>query len=215
MSIRAKAVSVSLFFLVCSIVICAPTGAQDQPRTRIMVVPYIGDKVQFQSFRGIIETKIDRLKEDFPPKYAYTRDLHLEDAETKPSDFEGFWRETGSLAILSGIVFPQQQRSYVKSTFYLYDLKGNLGSNSVTLDLAIEPEEYGATRDTHSIVTLYALAMDAKRLGSSPDVVSRFLSRAYEISTSLPSSARKGDIVRVIDAIKREADSLRTQGGQP
>ena len=215
MSTRVKSVFVSLCFLACSIVLCAHTGAQDQPRTRIMVVPYIGDKEQFQSFRGIIETKIDRLKEDFPPKYAYTRDIHLEDAEKKPSDFEGFWRETGSLAILSGIVFPQNQKSYVNSTFYLYDLKGNLGSDSVTLDLAIEPEEYGATRDTHSIVTLYALAMDAKRLGYPPDVVFRFLSRAYEISTSLPNPARRGDIVRVIEAIKREADSLRTQGGQP
>jgi hypothetical protein len=210
-----KAVSVSLCFFACSIVLCASTGAQDQPRTRIMVVRYIGNQEQFQSFRGIIEKKIDTLKGDFPSQYIYTQDIHLEDVEKKPSDIEGFWRETGSLAVLSGMVFPQNQKSYVKSTFYLYDLKGNLGSDSVTLDLVIEPEEYGATQDTHSIVTLYALAMDAKRLGYTSDVVSRFLSRAYEISSSLPEPARKGDIVRVIEAIKREADSLNPQGRQP
>jgi hypothetical protein len=70
----------------------------------------------------------------------------------------------------------------------------------------IEPENVPSTNDTHSLVTYYVLAMDARRLKCKPVVVRDFLSNAYSILQDLKKrpGGIDGDLAAMEAIIKDE-----------
>ena len=99
-----------------------------------------------------------------------------------------FWDESNSLEVLLGRVRLKNNIYSVRSNIYLGDLKGNLDKPSITLDLPIIDEQFDTTRDSHTIVTLYALAMDAINCNKPPWIIQHLLSEAYERLSDIPDS---------------------------
>jgi hypothetical protein len=82
------------------------------------------------------------------------------------------------LQVFWGRVRSSDSNFYVRSEIFLGDLKGYLKQDSITLDLAIVDDEFDTTRDSHTIITLYALGMDALARGRPNNEVVFFLSEA-------------------------------------
>ena len=66
----------------------------------------------------------------------------------------------------------------MRSKIYLGNLKGHLNDATITVDLPIKDEEFDTTRDTHSVVTLYALAMDARQMNRPENEINALLAEA-------------------------------------
>jgi len=66
----------------------------------------------------------------------------------------------------------------VKSNFHLGALKEYFPYDVVKITLPVSSGEFGNTQDSHSLVILYALAMDAKRQGFNKSHIARFLTAA-------------------------------------
>jgi hypothetical protein len=163
--------------LAITVVVCA----QLYPRLKISIFRY--DKTdsdkhveKFSNFRGIITDKIVRLSEELEEidqNLSYLKNLTINFVTDLDSnkhvvfrgslqDLQNHWQRTGSLEVFRGRIRTDGNLYSVRSKIYLGDLKGHLNEATITVDLPIKDEEFDTTRDTHSAVTLYALAMDAR-----------------------------------------------------
>jgi hypothetical protein len=122
------------------------------------------------------------------------------------------WRQRHSLGLLSGTLSEEgaanHSRFRVDSQIFIGDLDGAPLGRSIPLAMRIGPEEFSNTRDAHALAVLYALALDARRLGYPDDIVTVYLSKAYSIARSLQESAAGGAIP---EPIKRLADQVESE----
>jgi hypothetical protein len=189
---------------------------QDRPRTSISVIREIGDDNSYQEFLQMLERQIRDIKGIYSVgnSYGYLKDLQIKKA-TSPSDYESFWRDTNQLALLNSSIVTNERNIEVRSEVYLYELKGPISKNHIVIKQSYSPTAYEATRDSHRVVTYYALAMDAKRLKKAPSVIDNFLEQALKSSLNIPSSMQTDDIKQIIMAIKTERKLLKSGGLQP
>lgn len=194
-----------------SIAECPHIAPDNQPRLIIPLFKYAGTEVgeaqnQFSQFKGIIVRKLTTLIDELQD-YAYLSklDIHLpggspiSDTLTNPEKRHVYWRDTNALELLRGTLW-QGNPYFVDSEIYIGDLRGNFPRREVHTRLLIAPENVPSTNDTHSLVTYYALAMDARRLQCEPALVRHFLSRAYSILQDL--KGRPGGLVGDLVAIE-------------
>jgi len=150
--------------------------------------------VKFGGFRGILKNKLLNLKKEVLQKWSeqqedgggleYLDGIHIEfrdsDSFSKEEDIHKWMNnESDVLTLLRGSIISDDNVTYVVySNFYLGNLKTYLPNDVITVSLQVKSTEFGNTRDTHTLVFLYALAMDAKRLGYGRDVVALFLKAA-------------------------------------
>jgi hypothetical protein len=81
----------------------------------------------------------------------------------KPALVGKYWRDSHALQLMSGIVDGASGQYSVRSRMYLGDLRGALESSSLIVGMPIAASQFGNVMDSHSIVTFYALAVDAER----------------------------------------------------
>lgn len=177
---------------------------------------------QYSRFKGVLRDKTivwgDELA-DLSEAAPFLGDLGLggpfPDTLTRPSDVKEYWRRNQALELLRGSVFPVDDSFSVTSRIYLGELSGGLGSTSVSVSLPISPDEFGNANDSHSLVTYYALAMEAKRLQCAPGVVVGLLGKAREKAADL-DRRNMGDpeIQRIRQAVEAEL-AAATQGNSP
>jgi hypothetical protein len=197
-SIFACAIKRNILGFCLSIIISIAAVAEAQennPRTNAYLFKYHGPKVPFDQFRGILKDKIWTLRDELEllnvdEKYDHHKKIKLqEQKEFLPSDYddvEDFWNvNKEALELLSGTILIRNGKVYVFSRAFLFMLKGSLQKKSISIKLELEDKEFGSVRDTHSLVILYAIAMDAKRLNYPNDVVVSYLSKAKQIAEDL------------------------------
>lgn len=196
---------------------CADISPTNQPRLIIPLFKYSGAEVgeaqnQFSQYKGIIVRKLSALIDELP-QYTYLEnlDIHLPgglpitDTLTNRQRRQAYWTDTHALELLRGTLWSGTPY-FVDSEIYIGDLRGRFPRNEVHMRFAIEPENVPSTNDTHSLVTYYVLAMDARRLKCEPALVRRFLSNAYSILEDLKgrSGGLDGDLAAMEAIIKDE-----------
>lgn len=204
--------------------VCPPSGAIVQPRLIIPLFRYepAADSVarsQFDLFRSVIGTKLSTLAEEakagglhsnaqtssFPGGLTlYLRSGQpLDDTLQDSTQRRQYWKQSNSLELLRGRVWlgAPGNPHFVQSDIYIGELRGAFPRPEVTVKLAVDPDEVSTTNDTHSVVTYFALAMEAKRLGCDPAVSRRFLARAASILR---------DIQRRAGTLSRDLAELET-----
>jgi hypothetical protein len=190
------------------------------PRLTIEVFDYSGvgtspeRQESFQRFCTIVRNKINMLVETLVAGNKacnYLVDLRLarvtRELTGSPSETLAVWQDSYALALFSGLFFNREQSLFVRSQPFLGELSSSLPSSRLQLDLRIDENEFSQTVDSHSLVVLYALAMDARRLGYSRDVVFALLAEAVSIARGLDSSL--AGVRPLKDALR---ESLRNMG---
>lgn len=102
-----------------------------------------------------------------------------------------YWQHTGSLQLLAGLCFSGPEGDVMRSQIFFGDLKGKLPSESFMADFKVIPDEFGNTRDIHTVSILYALAQEAKTRGLGQDLIIRYLSEAHTIASQINISSGK------------------------
>jgi hypothetical protein len=72
----------------------------------------------------------------------------------------------------------------VISLVFLGDLHGPL-NETIRIEFKVDPNEYGETRDIHSLLILYSLAKEAQLRGVSKDLIIAYLSEALGIASQI------------------------------
>jgi len=199
--------------------------AQIVPRVSISIYKYSVNSTKqakgFDQFKDIISAKIRKLSEELQVKsgkidyisglspHFVTRPNNIEHLRFDGSveDLYKHWRNSSALEVFTGRVRDVGSGLSVRSDVFLGDLKGDLAKQTITLDLPINDDQFDTTRDSHTAVTLYALAMDAQRCGSPPDVVLVFLSEAYSRVNDVRENVP--DIKILKEAIEKAIGKLR------
>lgn len=124
------------------------------------------------------------------------------------AEADRYWETTHSLQILSGTCKKQDDEVFIISHVFLGDLGGSLTS-PLLIKFKIDPEEYGNTKDIHSLLIWYSLAKDAQKRGLSKEVIFSYLSEASNIMEQL----RQVDKFSFLPQIKNAIDDIRAELG--
>ena len=106
----------------------------------------------------------------------------------------GIWiRNEGIMLVMRGSLWSDDAVNYrVFSQFHLGALSEFLPRNVISVDLPIVGSELGNTRDSHTLVILYSLLIDARRSNCPTSVISRYLKVANDLIANLE---RRGAVV--------------------
>ena len=183
---------------------CPPAGSAIEPRLRISLFRYepTTDNAaasQFQLFASLLNTKVSTLadevkasrsasgaaKNDFPDGvYLYTRaGQPLDDTLQNPNRRKTHWEDTAALELLRGRVWATGPgKPYVvQSDIYIGELRGQFPRPEISVKLPIVDSEASTTSDSHSVITYYVLAMEAKQLSCDQAIARGLLARALSI----------------------------------
>lgn len=214
---------------------CTGISASVQPRLIIPLFRYAGSTESvasnnFSLFQAVITTKLNALVGEVQQRVSmqgdastsngatdiglgYLRALQLyipqdgpiPDSLNTPEKLETYWRKQNALQLLRGELWSGKPY-FVDSHIFVGDLRGDFPSTVINVRLAIRPELIGNNNDSHSLVTYYALAMDAKRLKCDPAIVRNLLSRAWSVMQDLNrrEGGMVGDMIELERSLKHE-----------
>ena len=160
-----------------------------------------------QLFGDILRAKLLTLRAMFDAadrRYDYLSSLNLTPVG-RPLDMSAqqvrdYWRETGSLQVLSGLCFSRRGAEIVRSQIFFGALGGQL-PEPLLADLAVSTDEFGATRDVHTVSILYALARDASERHLDRDLAISYLARAREVAAQLPAASSRSLLTAIQTAL--------------
>lgn len=172
----------------------APASAEPKPRTTLVLYPYHGiGGVDVSALGADLEVyladKLRNLYANFAthPSAGYMADLRIEKLGVRPAtaaELSAEWRRLKALLLMDGVIVPADGTHLAKSSIYLGDLGRHAPGKSAELihvDLPLRGEEYGSIADSHSVATLFGLALDARDNGLPKDLYVRLAARALEI----------------------------------
>lgn len=188
------------------------------PRVQLAVLPFAGvspsdpNRLSAESaFRGMLAAKLENLAQELlgrpelqaselaRSQLTKLKLTSLEEPRSTDLDLEqklSLWRQLHSLGLLTGTLtqspLPAGSPYEVRTQIFIGDLDGSVQGRSFPLVMRLRPEEFGETGDVHALAVLYALALDARRLGGPNQVITAYLSRAYSISQSIKDSGGAG-----------------------
>ena len=187
------------------------------PRLLVQVYDYPSGGVLFDQFyllvRNKIQVLVDSIKSRCEPQCTYLGDLRVERAgreqPASPNRTLADWRSTNALLFLSGLFFRRDSVDFVSSQPFFGELARNAGElNRVPLELRIDASELGRTTDSHSLALLYALAMDAERVGRPKDIILALLGEAVSIEKGISG-------VPGVSTLKAQLDKALERLGAP
>lgn len=216
---------------------CPGITATVQPRLSIPLFRYAGTedgeaKSHFSRFQAVIavklialageflqpdvaETDLSRRKVAFNSRLEYLSHLALYVPEDGPipdslntlAKRDIYWRRQNALALLRGELWPGQPH-FVDSRVFIGDLRGRFPASEIHVRMPIQPELVPSTNDSHSLVTYYALAMDARQLKCDPAIVRSLLSRAWSVLQDLKrrDGGLVGDLGGLEPLLRRELE---------
>jgi len=172
----------------------------------------------FNQFRGILKDKIITMVEEIlssNPNCDYLAHLNLCFInDYLPDSYDqiiDFWNRNSiiqPLELLSGAMFLEESSIIVQSRAHVNTDQSNnekieiKSIKSFNIKMEIKPEEFGSIRDSHSVLILYALAMDAKRKNLPTNIISEYLSKAYSLSKDL-------QIKKISKLLEKELEELK------
>lgn len=172
--------------------------ADATPRTMISLLAYDatnGDQTRnaFGEFKAILNDRIVNTVEALKAAHkglGYLDALRL--CECGDAHAAGnaalmdFWTRTHSLQLWGGVLVLKGEQFAVQSRVF----SGSLAERTMPVEMDVAADEFADIRDNHSLVILYALSRDARRLHMPDDVVALYLSKTREIATDLRSRNR-------------------------
>ncbi|MCK5322577.1 MAG: hypothetical protein KAJ45_00480 [Desulfobulbaceae bacterium] len=201
-------------------------SAAAEPKNEVALFQYEGvgegglSSAKFGVFRGILKDKISNLKREVlqgdAHGFDYLEDVYVnfrnKDTFTKPEGINRWLKNQVSvLCLLRGTIVSDDNVTYlVKSNFHLGELKGLFPYDVVKITLPVSSSEFGNTQDSHSLVILYALAMDAKRLGHDKSHIARFLTSANNKLADIKrrGGVLSGDLIHLETALMQATNEL-------
>jgi hypothetical protein len=206
-------------------------GAQvDEPHLiSIPMYRYPGTTVNapqlFAFFEEILADKLRMLTTRFEgvPEGQYLEHLSVSEvvdsAPPSTAEIRRHWLNESALEVMHGIIVQRPDGYWVISHIFIGELgniDNHLGSEDLMVELRISEDEYASIADGHSLVTLFALAMDAKRLKMPPFLVLRLLSAADDVFADIMRHARPNqrldpDVWKTHEAVMRVTSDMRTR----
>lgn len=215
---------------VCAVAqVCPSADAKMSQRVLIPLFQYqptadTTSRSQFELFRSVLTTKLSTLADEakgaalaagmrssgFPTGLGLylPNNKPLEDTLDDSTQRKLYWEKSNALELLRGRVWlgSQGRPHTVQSDIYIGDLRGAFPRPEVTVQLAVEPDEASTTNDSHSVVTYFALGMEAKRLGCDQAISRAFLARARSILADIRRrpGGLSGDLAVLAKVIEQE-----------
>lgn len=112
---------------------------------------------------------------------------------------------THSLELISGAIFREHSSVHAQSRVYFGPLGGEI--KQVPIEMAVSRDAFTSLKDMFSVVTLYALTMDAKRLNKPKALQLRYLQEALTIIKDIKQQSKQ--ISRLHAILQREASNLK------
>jgi hypothetical protein len=167
-------------------------------RLRVSLLKYGPCGQHFEQFASLLNSKITVLPSMLIRKdgrSGYTAGLKLVKEEQLSNlsllEANQYWQTTRSLQLLQGTCVSKGNDVYVISLVFLGDLHGPL-NEAIRIEFKVDPNEYGETRDIHSLLILYSLAKEAQLRGVSKDLIIAYLSEALGIASQIKSNNQPG-----------------------
>jgi hypothetical protein len=212
---------------------CLSETAMLNARIKILLLRYGGTEHgealnQYTEFISLITRRITNLGPQIQERdrtehtenaFTYLNDLEVEPQDTDPtksrSGRHNYWENTESLELLRGTLRRRNSDYYTESDIYIGDLRGVYPRDEVTVTLPILDSEGPRILDFHSVVTLYALAMDASQLGCKYQAWI-ILESAFSILQDLkgPGQDLQGDLRKLEQAIQAEMTAREGTGSE-
>jgi hypothetical protein len=203
------------------------------PRIAVPMYHYAGQTPQaserFEFFREIFADKLRSLAARF---YGFDEAGYLDLLSVLPvpdaappsrEEIRSQWTNAYALEIMRGIIAQRRDNFYwVTSRIFIGELgslSNYLGAEELTVELRLSEEEYTSIIDSHSLITLFALAMDARRVGMPDYYYTGLLAAAEDVFADL-LRRQKGktpvqpDVVRTHDAIGRASDEMKAKASR-
>lgn len=205
--------------------------ASAEPRVKIVLFKYLGAleghaNVKFDAFRGILKQKLLNLKKEVSQAsvdeqvegldlgYLDKVYIRFRDKDTfrNLEDIDKWMKSQPTvLSLLRGSIISDDNTTYtVYSHFYLGELKEHYPRDVITVRLPVKGTEFANTKDSHTLVILYALAMDAKRVGYGKNHIALFLKAAKDKIADIKRRAGNlsGDLAGLEGAISQATTEL-------
>jgi len=220
----AGAIAALLFAIPAAAQVCPPAGAKLEPRVLIPLFRYepVTDNAaasHFRLFSSVLNTKVAALAGEASSgaaRAAFASGLRIYTHANQPLDDtlqdaaqrKDYWDKSNSLGLLRGRIWPGAagKPQSVQSDFYIGELRGAFPRPELTVQLPLDENQVSTTNDSHSVVTYYALAMEARRLGCDQAISRGLLARAASILRDIRRRAGKlsGDLAVLATVISQE-----------
>lgn len=218
--------------LICLFLVLTAFPSTAEPRANLHLFQYGLTTTEhrealFKDFRYVLEQKMPRLSDelalndDWPalnvlmvvPVNDEKENLRLPASLIGNSQLkENYWRDTGALALLTGVVVDRGEVPYIHTTLYWGKLKSPLAQKMIDLQLPLVGKFFDTTFDSHSVAILYAIAnqpdVQCNQLTSKIALLSEAQKRAKSVSEQQPELGAELEamIVASIQAHKEECN---------
>lgn len=187
-----------------------------KPRIEIALFKYEGiakgqlSEEKYGMFLGIIKGKLKILRNEIPQTKIHIKSRGNDTFDIDQEVYHWIENQTNVLSVLRGTIASDDNINYtVHSRFFLRRFRAYLPYEEVIVELPIKEKEFKNTIDSHTLVILYALAMDVKRLGYPKDQIALYLKSAINIILDLESKrSLSGDLTVLKNAIQTATDEL-------
>jgi hypothetical protein len=196
-----------------ALVVAIRSSHRIDARWRVSVFEYAPCGDHGKDFVEMLSSKLTILTDKLISKddrYRYTERLKVvkegKSFDMSLAEAKRYWDQTYSLQLLRGMCRNDDAGVNVISLVFLGDLNGSLDSH-VRIEFKLHPDEYGRTKDIHSVLILYSLAKDAQAKGVSKDLIIQYLAEASGIISDIKNSnpetleSVKGAIERMLNEL--------------
>lgn len=202
---------------------CDPAIDPLGPRAKVYLFDYGGAESQdarnrLSQFQSAMLDRAERWAEELSRLGVgadYLRQLQVIKAGPdtlagSPTQVRDYWTRSHALQLMSGIVDGAHGQFSVRSRMFIGDLRGSLDSSSLVVGMPIVASQFGNIMDSHSVVTYYALALDALRRRCDRAVAIALLNSVDEKVTDLRRRGGPLDpgVEQVASAAKAKLDEL-------
>ncbi len=195
--------------------------ASGVPRLHLAMLPFQtpdnAAQAAFEQFRAALTEKTFALSQQFGARgtaFDYVTNLRVSNEGPPLASFaelRTFWNQNHALQLVRGNVDSGSTPITVHSVVFLGELAPSPQHMGLRLSMKVTPSEFGSTRDTYSLVILYALARDAQRMGKPGSVVSAFLAEAFSILQDLENPpAEVAPISNAVTEMLRSVTAVET-----
>jgi hypothetical protein len=203
---RSRAIVITVLMLLVATPVISQTPRQ--ARFWIEVFKYDGSGEPDKPV-NILTIRFEQLKQEVASDYPRLS-LKLKNLKVVPQssnypsgEFE-LWSHPPVLEVLGGTLYAKSGTSTtMESLVYLGGLQGSLKRNPISLIFDVQPNDFDNFKGLHGVLTLYALAMDAKACGEPRNIINDLLSEAKGL---LPASAAHANETEqeLLEAVEKE-----------
>jgi hypothetical protein len=215
-------------------------SSKNKPKVRIVLYKYKGAKeehfsgAKFDVFRGIIDRKIMNIRRDIfkafqgesdeKLKMLYLNDIYIEykdkvaNFKTPKDTYKWMENQQNILSLMKGSINSDDNIKYkVHSEIYFDELKTYFPYDLIAVELPVNDSEFSKKIDSHTLVILFALALDAKKFNLGKDKLAVILKVANDKLSDYERRLKKqgmenlpGDLLDLQKSIEDFEKSIRS-----